>query len=65
MDNWLKEKAQEEPSDWSKDSREWAEDSGLITGRSNGNKAYKSFMTREEVVEFVKRFYDTFINKTE
>ena len=55
MDAWLAQLAQQEPSDWSQDAREWAESSGLIRGDAEGNKQYKGFVTREQLVVFMQR----------
>lgn len=46
----LKEKP---PSDWSEEAREWAEKNGIINGDETGNKQYKKFCTREEVVQIL------------
>ena len=58
MDEYLKRLAQKEPSDWSRDAREWAESSGLIKGDAEGNKQYKGFVTREQMVVFIQRLKD-------
>lgn len=58
MNNYLEMLKKEEPSSWSKDARVWAEKNGLIVGDKEGNKQYKSFMTREEAVVFMKRLSD-------
>ena len=47
--------AQREPADWSAEAREWAEKNGLIVGDGNGNKQYRSFVTREQLAVFLKR----------
>lgn len=62
MDNYLDELAKKQPSSWSESDRLWAESIGLIKGDENGNKQYKSFTTREAMVTFLKRLYDT-LNK--
>ena len=41
--------------DWSAEAREWAEKNGLIVGDGNGNKQYRSFVTREQLAVFLKR----------
>lgn len=43
------------PSDWSEDSRQWAEDEGYIKGDENGDKQYKAWVTREQMAVFMKR----------
>ena len=55
MDNWLAARAKKKPGNWSAESRQWAEQRGLITGTSNG-KEYQSFCTREQLVEILNRF---------
>ena len=41
------------PSDWSEQARAWAEENGIINGDETGNKQYKKFCTREEVIQFL------------
>lgn len=55
MENWLDRQAKEDPSDWSAEERQWAEEIGLIKGDEKGNKMYKSFTTREMLVVFLRR----------
>ena len=43
------------PSDWSEDSRQWAEDEGYIKGDENGDKQYKAWVTREQMAVFMQR----------
>ena len=58
MDNWLERRAELKPSNWSKADREWAESNGIIAGDPDGNKRYKSFITREEAVTILHREYE-------
>lgn len=58
MDRFLKELSEKEPSDWSDDARLWAEENGIIVGDEKGDKKYKSFCTREEMVAFLKRIVE-------
>lgn len=58
MDLYLQELALQEPSDWSEESRKWAEENRLIRGTGNDIMEYGSFVTREQMVEFMKRLYD-------
>ena len=58
MDTYLAQLAKQGPSDWSQDAREWAENNGLIKGDAEGNKQYKGFVTREQMVVFLKRMSD-------
>ena len=43
------------PSEWSAQAREFCEKHGIILGDGNGNFAYKSFVTREELAVIVQR----------
>ena len=56
MEVYLSEVAKEEPGNWSIEERTWAENVGLIEGDENGNKRYKSNITREETAVILKRF---------
>jgi GH25 family lysozyme M1 (1,4-beta-N-acetylmuramidase) len=58
MNNYLSSLKTEEPADWSKEAREWAESNGIIAGDEKGNKQYKNFTTREQMVVFLKRLFD-------
>ena len=55
MERYWRSLAQREPADWSAEAREWAEKNGLIVGDGNGNKQYRSFVTREQLAVFLKR----------
>lgn len=55
MEGYWRSLAQREPADWSAEAREWAEKNGLIVGDGNGNKQYRSFVTREQLAVFLKR----------
>lgn len=55
MDNWLAQRAALAPSAWSAGQREWAEMMELIRGDGEGNMAYKSFCTREELAVIIYR----------
>jgi hypothetical protein len=48
MARYEAERASLEPGAWSREAREWAEEQGIIRGDENGNKRYKSYLTREE-----------------
>ena len=58
MENYLARLRQEPPSDWSRGAREWAEKNGIIKGDENGDKQYKAFVTREQLVTFLQRIAD-------
>lgn len=55
MNTWIADSASKSASDWSADSRVWAENLGLIAGDQNGNKMYKKFITREEFITVLHR----------
>ena len=58
MENYLARLRQDPPSDWSRGAREWAEKNGIIKGDENGDKQYKAFVTREQLVTFLQRIAD-------
>lgn len=55
MDQYLIERAAQKPSEWSADARAWAEEKGIIQGDDQGRKKYKSWPTREELIEILYR----------
>ena len=55
MDQYLIERAAQKPSEWSADARAWAEEKGIIQGDDKGRKKYKSWPTREELIEILYR----------
>ena len=55
IDNYMKERAELEPSKWSEQARVWAENNGLINGDAQGRTMYKKYMTREEVITVLYR----------
>ncbi len=60
MDNYLKEREQKGPSEWSESARNFCERNGIIKGDENGNKKYNMFVTREELAEIIKRVSEIF-----
>ena len=56
IEAYFRSLAQREPAPWSAEARAWAEQTGLIAGDETGNKQYKSFLTREQLVELLRRF---------
>jgi len=56
MDAWLREQAEKAPSDFSAEARDWGENAGIILGDAKGNRQYKSFCTREQMLVFLDRF---------
>ena len=57
MNNYLISLALKEPSEWSKEAREWCETNGIIKGDEHGNKMYKKYMTREEIATVLYRLH--------
>ena len=55
MQGWLEKLKNEPPSQWSQEARQWAEDTGLISGDTQGNLQYRSPVTREQLVVFLQR----------
>ena len=55
MDNYLETLAKQDPSSWSLDARKWAEKNNIIS-QNIKDQHYKSFCTREEAMEFLRRF---------
>lgn len=53
MADYLKRLAQKEPSNWSEEARRWAEENEVISGDEQGNKQYKKFCTREEMIQLL------------
>lgn len=60
MNTYLQQLASQSPSQWSKEARDWCESVGLINGDENGNKMYKKFITREELVQVLTKFSSLF-----
>lgn len=55
MDRYLTDRAKLAPSNWSNEARTWAEGAKIIQGSADGDKKYKSFVTREELVQMLYR----------
>ena len=55
MENWLKQRAEKLPSDWSEKERAWVEQMNLFRGDADGNMNYKAFCTREDVAVLIYR----------
>ncbi|MBP1736323.1 MAG: hypothetical protein H6Q60_204 [Oscillospiraceae bacterium] len=55
VEAYLTQLGEEEASDWSAEEREKVESLGLIKGDTNGNKKYKSFLTREAMAVMLSR----------
>lgn len=56
MNIYLQQLASQDPSQWSKEARNWCEQLGLIQGDENGNRMYKKFVTREEIAQVLFKF---------
>lgn len=56
IEAYFRSLAQRGPAPWSAEARAWAEQTGLIAGDETGNKQYKSFLTREQLVVLLRRF---------
>lgn len=54
LEKYFEKVAKEQPGDWSKEARDWAEKNGIVTGDEEG-KRYKSHITREEAVTMLYR----------
>ena len=56
MNTYLEQLAQQDPSDWSKEARDWCESNGIIQGDNEGRRMYKKFVTREELAQVLTKF---------
>lgn len=65
MSVYLNELGTQEPSTWSAEARTWAEGNGIIKGDQYGNKKYKDFCTREEMVIFLQRTFQLSMQEVE
>lgn len=57
LEKYFEKVSKEQPGDWSKEARDWAEENGIVTG-DEGGKRYKSHITREEAVTMLYRSKD-------
>mgnify|MGYP001093431916 FL=1 len=55
LEEYLRQRRVQEPAEWSRTAREWAEASGLVAGDGAGEKGYRAFATREETVQMLYR----------
>lgn len=55
MDRYLTDRARQAPAPWSAQARDWAEKAGIVQGGSDGERKYKSFVTREELIQMLFR----------
>ncbi len=63
LEGYFRSLREAEPSAYSADARAWAEEKGIIQGNAQGQKQYKMFCTREQMITFLKRLEDS--RKTE
>lgn len=57
--NWISGLAsQTEGADYAKEALSWGKENGLLLGDEHGNQMPKSFLTREQFITVVKRFYE-------
>lgn len=57
--NWIGGLAsQTEGADYAKEALSWGKENGLLLGDEHGNQMPKSFLTREQFITVVKRFYE-------
>ena len=59
MDQYLADLSAQEPSDWSREAREFCEEKQIINGDEKGNKKYKKFLTREELAQIIYNLEQT------
>lgn len=59
LENYWKDLAGREGAPWSAEARAWAEEAGLIFGDAGGNKQYRAFVTREQLMVFLKRLWES------
>lgn len=55
MDIYLADRGDLAGADWSKEDRTWAEKNKIVQGDPDGNKRWKSFVTREELAAMLHR----------
>lgn len=57
--NWIAGLAsQTEGADYAKEALSWGKENGLLLGDESGNQMPKSFLTREQFIAVIKRFYE-------
>ena len=64
MNTWLtKQATNEQVEGYSAEARAWAEQNELVKGDSAGRKMYKKFITREEFITILYRFFKNVLKK--
>ena len=59
---WMAGLAELDASSWAKDYLEWGKKTGLMVGDDKGNLMPRKFLTREEFITVMNRFYDKYFN---
>lgn len=59
LEGYFRSLKEAEPSAYSAEARAWAEEKGIVQGNARGEKQYKMFCTREQMVTFLKRLEDS------
>lgn len=59
MDVWLQKRGALPPGDFSVQARTWAEGNAIVRGNTDGSFQYKSWCTREQMLVFLHRFFET------
>lgn len=58
---WVAGLNNQEAAGWAKAALEWGKNNGLMSGDEKGNLMPKRFITREEFITVMNRFYDKFV----
>lgn len=58
---WIEDLSGLEAAGWAKKNLEWGKENGLMNGNEKGNLMPKKFLTREEFIAVMNRFYDKFV----
>ena len=58
---WIADLANKDAADWAKANLAWGKQNGLMSGDEKGNLMPKKFLTREEFIAVMNRFYDKFV----
>jgi hypothetical protein len=60
-DAWVAGLANKPAAGWAEKNLKWGKDNGLMTGDEKGNLMPKKFLSREEFIAVLNRFYDKFV----
>ena len=58
---WVASLNNQEAAGWAKAALEWGKTNGLMTGDEKGNLMPKRFITRDEFMAVMNRFYDKMV----